>query len=245
MDGDGRFDMFVTNFFGETNTLYRNDGSTYTDVTSEFGLGAPSKSRLGFGASLFDVDNDGWLDLFVANGHIHTHGAEIGRNEPFAQLAQIFRNQGGRRFDDISTQAGSYFRRKLVGRGSAVADFDRDGRADFAVMHLNGPATLLRNETRNAGNVLQLELIGTRSNRDGMGAVIEVTIGERRLLRTRTGSSSYLSCDDGRLLIGIGAKQTADQIEVHWPGGRRESWNQIFADRVHRLVEGTGTARTD
>jgi len=241
--GDGRLDLFVTSYFNETNTLYRNDGEVFTDVTDEFGLGAPSKQRLAFGASLLDIDNDGHLDLFVANGHVQTHLQKIGRNEPFKELPQFFHNRDGRRFIDVSTSAGTYFQKPVVGRGSAVADFDRDGRPDLAVLHLNGPATLLRNTTPGAGHALQLELVGTRGNRDGIGAVVTVMLGKRRLVRLRLGSSSYLSCDDGRLLIGIGSARQADRIAVRWPGGQSEVWLRVPADRLHRLIEGTGSVK--
>ena len=243
VDGDGRFDLFATSYFNETNTLYRNDGPTFTDVTAEFGLRASSKQRLAFGTSLFDADNDGWLDLFVANGHVQTYLQKIGRNEPFKQLPQFFHNRDGRRFADVSMTVGAYFHKAVVGRASAVADFDRDGRPDLAVQHLGGPAALLRNTTSNAGHVLQLELVGTHGNRDGIGAVVTVTLGKRRLVRLRHGSSGYLSCDDGRLLIGIGSARRADRIDVRWPGGRKETWLRIPANRPHRLIEGTGSLK--
>jgi enediyne biosynthesis protein E4 len=242
VDGDGLPDLFVTNYFSETNTLYRNEGFAFTDVTAEYGLSAPSRLRLSFGASLFDIDNDGWLDLFVANGHVHTEQPTLGRNEPFAQLAQLFHNQMGRRFGDASAQGGDYFQRRLVGRASCVADFDRDGRLDLAVQHLNGPAILLRNSTDRAGHVVQLELVGTRNARDGNNAVVTVKAGGRQISRARIGSSSYLSSSDSRLLIGIGESEVADSIEVRWLSGNRESWHSVSIGTVHQLVEGTGIA---
>ena len=241
VDGDGLPDLFVTNYFGESNTFYRNEGFGFTDVTSEYGLAAPSKLRLAFGASLFDVDNDGWLDLFVANGHVHTEQPAMGRNEPFAQLPQLFRNQSGRRFSDVSITSGDYFKRRLVGRASCVADFDRDGRLDLAVQHLNGSATLLRNKTASVGRVVQIELVGTRSSRDGNNAVVIVKAGGRQITRASIGSSSYLSSSESRLTIGIGENNVADSVEVRWPGGVKESWSSVPTANVRRLVEGTGS----
>jgi len=242
VDGDGLPDLFVTNYFGESNTFYRNEGFGFTDVTSEYGLAAPSKLRLAFGASLFDVDNDGWLDLFVANGHVHTEQPAMGRNEPFAQLPQLFRNQNGRRFGDASASSGDYFGRRLVGRASCVADFDRDGRLDLAVQHLNGAATLLRNKTASVGRVVQIELVGTESARDGNNAVVIVKAGDRKITRASIGSSSYLSSNDRRLSIGVGENDVADSVEVRWPGGRKEVWHSVPTSEVHRLIEGAGSA---
>jgi enediyne biosynthesis protein E4 len=242
VDGDGLPDLFVTNYFSESNTFYRNEGFGFTDVTSEYGLAAPSKLRLAFGASLFDVDNDGWLDLFVANGHVHTEQPAMGRNEPFAQLPQIFHNQNGRRFSDVSASSGDYFDRRLVGRASCVSDFDRDGRLDLAVQHLNGSATLLRNKTVSVGRAVQIELVGTESARDGNNAVVLVKAGGRQITRTSIGSSSYLSSSDCRLSIGVGENDVADSVEVRWPGGRKESWHSLSTAEVHQLIEGTGSA---
>lgn len=240
VDGDGRPDLFVTNYFGESNTFYRNEGFGFTDVTSEYGLSAPSKLRLAFGASFIDVDNDGWLDLFVANGHVHTEQPAMGRNEPFSQLAQLFHNQNGRRFNDVSASNGDYFARRLVGRASCVADFDRDGRLDLAVQHLNGAATLLRNKTESSGRAVQIELVGTESARDGNNAVVIVKAGGRQITRASTGSSSYLSSSDSRLTIGIADNDIADSVEVRWPQGRREVWHSVSTSQMHQLIEGTG-----
>ncbi len=239
VDGDERLDLFVTNFFNETNTLYRNDGSTFTDVTAEFGLAAPSRSRLGFGTTFIDVDNDGWEDLFVANGHIHTDFPD----QPFAQLAQIFWNRGGVRFAVVSSATGDYFSSPVVGRSTAMADFDQDGRPDVAVQHLNGPLALLHNETAKVGNSLQLELIGTTSNRSAIGALVRVDVDSRCLLRTRVGGCSYLACNDGVITVGLGDQSVANRVDVYWPGGRHESWDRLSAGVLHQLREGSSQVK--
>jgi hypothetical protein len=205
------------------------------------GLGVPSRLRLGFGASLFDPDNDGWPDYFVANGHVSDRAREQGRNdEPFAQLPLFFRNEAGRHFRDDSRHSGEYFRTPWVGRGSAVADYDRDGLADLAVQHLNDRPALNRNVTRGAGQSLPLELIGTRSNRSGVGATIRIHVRGRELVRVRQAGTSYLSCDEERMLIGLGPADRADRVTVRWPGGKTETWRDLPAGRLARLVEGTG-----
>lgn len=242
VDGDGRLDLFVTNYYGETNTLYRNEGSgLFLDVTDELGLAAPSRTRLGFGTLLADFDNDTRLDLFIANGHLSDRLEAIGMQIPFRQRAQLMWNDRGRRFVDASDRAGDYFGREVLGRGCAAADFDRDGRLDVAVQHLGGRAALLRNVSTTRNPPLILDLIGTRSNRDVIGARVDVDLGSQTIVRQRDGSTSYLSCSEGRLLIGIGEHRSARRVRVRWPGGRTESWNDVEAGRPVRLVEGTGT----
>lgn len=240
-DGDGRLDLFVTNFFHETNTFYRNEGQLlFSDITSEMGLGAPSKLRLGFGTCAADLDADGFLDLLVVNGHVHDRLQEIGRDEPFAQLPLLFHNERGARFRDVTAGSGDYFAQTHVGRGVAAADYDRDGDVDVAVNHLNGPLALLCNDTAPAGHWLQVELIGTKSNRSGVGAVVTVDLGQRSLVRVRQAGSSYCSCNEERLTIGLGDAARVPRLSVRWPSGLRESWRDISANTFLQLKEGTG-----
>jgi enediyne biosynthesis protein E4 len=191
---------------------------------------------------MFDADNDGWLDLFVANGHVQTHMPLVGRDEPFEQLPQLFFNEEGRRCVEVSQRAGAYFSRPVVGRGSAAADYDRDGRHDVAVQHLNAPAGLLRNETPDAGQSLQVHLIGVHSNRSGIGAVVDVRVGDTRRRIPCIGSGSYLSCDEFTRTIGLGDLSSVDAVRVSWPSGRREVWPSLHSGVVHRLLEGSGVA---
>ena len=186
------------------------------------------------------MDSDGWLDLFVVNGHVHDRLSELGRDEPFAQQPQLFLNERGQRMRVAKESTSNYFGRSVVGRGTATADFDRDGRPDLAVLHLNSPATLLRNEST-GGNTLQVRLTGTHCNRDAIGAVVEVELTDRRIVRQRNGSTSYLSSDDGLLLIGIGDAQEVARLTVRWPGGRIEQWERLLVSELHILIEGTGT----
>jgi len=244
VDSDGRLDLFVTNYYAETNTLYRGEGNgLFLDVTDELGVGAASRTRLGFGILLADFDHDTRLDAFVANGHLSDRLAEIGQNVPFRQRAQLMHNDG-RRFRDASEQAGPYFQRECLGRGCAAADFDRDGRLDVAVQHLNDRPALLRNSTRTNNAVLQLELIGVHGSREALGARVDVELPAGTLRRQRRGSASYLSCSEGRLLIGIGPNEVATRVRVTWLGGRSETWNGISPGGVVRLIEGRGTPDT-
>ncbi|MBC7966972.1 MAG: CRTAC1 family protein, partial [Fuerstia sp.] len=240
VDGDGLPDLFVTNYYGETNTLYRNEAAGFfLDVTDESGLASPSRLKLGFGTSLFDFDNDGWLDLFVANGHVHDRPEILGPNETFAQRPQLFQNQGGRRFTEVSDSGGRYFQRDVVGRSCAVADYDRDGWQDLAIGHLNSGLVLLHNEKRDPQmKSLRIQLIGVRSNRDAIGAVVEVRIGEKHLTRFRIGSSGYLSCDEGCLTIGVGSSGTPADVTIGWPGGESQTFRALQTGRLHVLIEG-------
>lgn len=243
-NGDDKLDLFVTNYFGETNTLYRNEGALFfLDVTDETGLAAPSRVRLGFGTSFVDLNNDGWEDLFVANGHVHDRLAQLGKREPFEQEPQLFKNESGSRFREISASAGAFFQTKQVGRGSAVADFNRDGLADLAVSHLNQPLVLLQNQSRSAGHSLSLQLVGRDSNRSGIGATVEIEAGKRKLMRLRKGSSSYLSADESRILTGLGGHSAVVSVKVIWPGGKSEIWTGLEPGRHYTLIEGNSDSQ--
>ncbi|WP_350196572.1 CRTAC1 family protein [Gimesia maris] len=241
IDGDLTIDLFVTNFYKETNTLYRNEGALFfLDVTNEFGLAAPSQFKLGFGTNLFDADNDGWLDLFVANGHIKDLFPSANEREPFQQKPQLFKNRNGKRFQDVSETAGNYFSETHLGRGSAVSDFNHDGFADLAVQQLNAPLVILKNKTQTANRLLSMRLIGTESNRSGIGARVEIRTDQRRFLKTKMGSSSYLSSDAAEIYQGLVAGSKMEEIVVHWPGGTSEAWYPDQNATRLTLLQGTG-----
>lgn len=242
IDRDGLMDLFVTNYFNETNTFYRNDRLAFTDVTAEFGLAAPSKQRLGFGTSLFDADNDGALDIFVANGHVQSYPPELDRKAPFAQLQQFYHNVEGRRFEEVSTSCGPYFQQPRVGRSSAVADFNKDGRADLAVLHLNDRLALLRNETAATDNRATFHLVGRTSNRDAIGARVVSKVGDRTSVQFCQGSQGYLSSDFRRVCVALGSENQVDSIQIRWPSGITETWSSFVAGEDYVLREGTGRA---
>lgn len=237
IDANGLLDLFVTNFFAETNTLYRNEGSLFfLDVTDECGLAEPGRLRLGFGTVFLDADNDGWPDLFVANGHVYDRMEEIGRPEPFGQKALLLKNVEGKQFVDNSNRSGQYFTEPVVGRGCAVADYDRDGRPDLAVQHLHDDLRILHNQTSHVGKFIRLELIGTKSNRSAIGALLDVTIDGRTSAVPHLAGCSYLSANEGVLTIGTGDASTAT-VTVNWPGGERESW-ELKCPEHAILIEG-------
>jgi hypothetical protein len=243
-DGSGRPSLFVTNFQKKPNVLYLNRGGLrFHDSSMPSGLGGPSIPRLGFGAEFLDADLDGRLDVAVANGHIHRSARKV-LGEPFGQEAQLFLGDGKGKFRDVSALAGPYFRQERVGRGLAVADFDNDGKPDVAVSHNGGPVALLHNRTETANGWLRLQLVGdgAKSNRNAIGARVEVEAGGLRQVRFVVGGGSYLSASDRRVLVGLGPAEKADRVAVVWPSGRRQEFRDLPGRRGYRLVEGEGPA---
>ncbi len=247
-NGDGTLDIFVTNLSYETNALYRNNGDgTFTDVIYEARLGKESYLYVGFGTGFFDADNDGWFELFIANGHIIDNIAETHDVLTYAQPNQLFRNNGDGTFSEISDTAGPYFQRAQVSRGSSFGDYDNDGDVDMLVTQSNGPATLLRNESGNKQNWLRIKTVGTVSNRDGIGARVILTddtardrpspYGLRRHIRDVTPCASYLSSHDARLHFGLGENTGASRLEIRWPSGVVEVYENLPANQEHILTE--------
>jgi hypothetical protein len=238
VDGDGRPDLFVTNFQDEYNTLYRNLGrGLFLDVTDLFGLSVDSLPWIGWGCGLVDLDNDGWPDLFVANGHIDDNGERFGRPAPYAEPPLLHRNLEGRRFALANQGAGPYFATDHVGHGAAFGDLDDDGDLDIVVSHKDSPPAILRNDTEAGNRAIRLRLRGTRSNRDALGARVEVAVGDRVIHRQRKGGTSLMSSHDPRLLIGLGPAESADRVTVRWPSGAVSERLGLRAGETHEFVE--------
>ena len=234
-DGDGRVDLGVSNFYEKGAVLFRNRGhGRFRDDSGATGLGAATRPRLSFGLEFLDVDNDGWLDLFLANGHISDLRAD---GIPYGMRAQLFRNTGTGRWREISATAGDYFESERLGRGVAVGDLDNDGGTDIVVSHNAGPAAVLRNESPERGHFLLVELVGTTSSRTAVGARLTLTTPDRSLVRVLAGGGSYLSASDRRVLFGLGERDRVSALEVEWPSGHRDRWEQIPIDRIVRIAE--------
>lgn len=243
IDGDGDDDLFMSHLRNETNTLYLNDGQgNFDDVTDRFGLGAASRPFTGFGAQWFDYDNDGQLDLFIANGAVTAEPSQVDKSGfPYAQKNQLFRNLGGLRFEDVGDQAGPALALVETSRGAAFGDLDNDGDVDIVVSNANGPVRLLRNEIGNRQHWLGVRLQGVAANRDGAGARVAVLRRGKAPVWRRAGTDgSYLSASDGRVHFGLGEDAALEGVGVQWPGGQRERWAVSGVDQWLTLREGSG-----
>jgi hypothetical protein len=238
-DGNGTDDIFVTHLMDETNTLFVNSGNAvFEDRTREAGLGMPGRRFTGFGTFFFDYDNDGWLDLFVANGAVQLLPELVRQKNPFplGQPNQLFRNAGKGSFVEIMDQAE--LQPLEVSRGAALVDVDNDGDTDVLVTNNNGPARLLLNLVGSQNHWLGLRLVG-KSGRDMLGAQVEIGVGENVLRRRVRTDGSYLSGNDPRVLVGLGAATRAKTVKVIWPSGTVEEWKDLAIDRYTTLKEGT------
>ena len=241
-NGDGWFDIFVTNLSYETNALYRNNGDgTFTDVIYEAHLGKESYLFVGFGTGLFDADNDGWLDLFIANGHILDNIEDTHDILTYRQPDQLFRNKADGTFQEVSESAGAYFQNLAVSRGTLFGDYDNDGDIDMLVTQSNGPVTLLQNETETQNNYVSIKTVGVISNRDGIGTRITLTVGEHTQIREVNPASSYLSSHDARCHFGLGLNATVDRLEVRWQSGVRQVFENLPANQEHTISEFSDT----
>jgi YD repeat-containing protein len=233
LDGDGRPDLFVTNFYGESTTFFQNlGGGSFADRTAAVGLADPSRYLLGFGIALLDANNDGRLDLAQANGHVIDNRPNLFLDMPGLLLV------GGAdgRLVDVTDAAGAPWTTPRIGRGLAVGDLDNDGRIDLVGLPQNSPLVYFHNQTPH-GHALTLLLEGTRSNRDAIGAVVTVTAGGRRRRAWRAGGGSYQSASDPRLHFGLGDDRI-EQVEVRWPSGRADRFGPLEVDCSYRLREG-------
>jgi len=232
LDGDGLPDLVVANFEAELNSFYRNLGSAvFEDLSSSSGFGAPAFNFSGFGLNLFDVENDGDLDAFVANGHV----LEVPKGgATYAERPFLMWNDGKGKFSERG--CGEPFRRELVGRGSAVADFDNDGDLDIAVSNSGGPLQLLRNDGKH-GNWVGVALRGRKSNRQGIGARLILETESRRQVRDLKAGDSYLSSSDPRVHFGLGTAKSVKKLEIRWPSGAVQELKDLTPGRYHVIEE--------
>ena len=241
LDNDGKPDIFHTAMFGDTFPLYRNlGGGQFEDATVAAGLGSFTSSLTGWGTGAFDFDNDGYKDLFTADSEILDNSMQVA-HRPFALPNGLFRNKGGLTFEDLSTKAGAGFSLPAAHRGAAFGDFNNDGKIDIVVTVLNGLPELLMNRSMNrSGNQnhwIILKLIGTKSNRDGLGTRIKVTTSHGSQYNHATTAVGYNSSSDKRVHFGLGQSTVIDRIELLWPSGIKQVLTQVKADQVLAVRE--------
>jgi hypothetical protein len=240
-DGDGRLDLVITNLDFEMHTLDRGlEHGLFAYASTESGIGFPTLPFVGFGVAFLDFDNDGQLDIAIANGHILDNAPQFRTGSTYWQRKLLFRNTTLRRFVEVGRTSGPAFAAEKVGRGFAIGDIDNDGDLDLLVTNNGQDVELLRNEGGNRGNALLIDLRGAAGNTQAIGARVRVTTGSRTQIRDVKAGSSYLSQNDLRVHFGLAAAASADRIEVVWPSGRTESLTNVSANQIITVKEGNG-----
>ena len=246
MDNDGWLDLIVTNYQDQANTLYHNDqDGFFTDVSTASKTGAISFPFLGWATEFIDYDNDGWQDLFVANGHVHDNLEEIGQAGTYGQRNLIFRNASDNTFTEISNQLGAGMLHEDVSRGGAFADYDLDGDIDIVVTNSNSPPRLLRNDGGNKRHWMSIKLNGTTGSTDAIGARVTVHAGDVSQTREVRSGTGYLSQNELKLLYGLGDSSTTASVKVQWPGGAKQQIENIAVNQSIIIIEGGDWKRAE
>jgi len=242
-NGDGRLDLVVSAFSNESYALFKNMGANlFTSAEEDTNLAGPTLKPLGFGAKWADVDNDGWPDIMFANGHVYDNVSLLDPSSTFRQPIMIFRNEAGRGFQDLVPSMPPDIQRPLVGRGSAVIDFDNDGRPDTLIVDYEGRPMLLHNASETKNHWITLDLRNSTGNRFAYGAKVELTTGKRKWVAIVSPASSYLSSSDPRIHFGLGNAATVDHLSVRWPDGSTELFHNLRADSIYRILRGHNPA---
>jgi hypothetical protein len=236
-DANGFLDIAKSNFSGDLPSLYENDGGLFfSDTAQTAGLG--KHQLLGWGIAFLDVDEDGWKDLVIANGHVYPEVDHSPIGETYLQKTLLYRNLGNGRFEEITDRAGTAFQQGRAARGLAVGDLDGEGRPEIVIANMNETPSLLKNDAPRR-HYIGIRLIGTKSNRSAIGARATIeTAGHKQVDEVMSGGS-YLSQNDQTLHFGLGGATTVDRLEVRWPAGKTQEWKHVPADRTITLTEGS------
>ena len=237
---NGKASLVVGNFSGERLAFYRlMDDGFFAEHSVKSGIGEVSLLALTFGVFYFDFDNDGWKDIFVANGHVQDNVELFQNNVSYRQKPFLFRNLHDGKFAEVGIKSGEPFTQLMVLRGAARGDFDDDGRLDVLISENNGPGRLWRNETKSDNHYLRIKLVGVQSNRNGLGAKVKVTTGSLTQMDILRSGSSYCSASELRLHFGLGAASAADKVEITWPSGTVDTYTDVKGDRMITVKEGS------
>ena len=244
-DHSGRLSMFVTEFADQPNTLYRNLGAVgstqeFEDVAMPSRLGQPSLPLVGWGTAFFDMDNDGWRDLFVANGHVYPQMDTVKGSAAYAEPMLLHRNLGNGTFEEVSRAAGLADVLLQSRRGAAFGDIANNGNVDIVVLNVGEPPSLLLNTNKSPNHRVLFHLVGTKSNRAAIGARVTIHAGGMTQFDEVRGGGSYLSQNDLRLHFGLGSAAKIDSVEVRWPTGKTEIYKEVAGDKIYTMTEGQG-----
>jgi hypothetical protein len=243
-NNDGKLDLVVATFAHEAKCIYRNDdGEAFTECSRILGVADMTLPYIAFGVKFVDADNDGWLDLIFANGHVQDNIEEVDKTLTYREPCQVLRNLEGKRFEDVTAQAGPALNKPIVGRGLAIGDYDNDGKLDVLIVDAEGVPLLLHNESQNTHHWLQCRLIGTHCNRDGIGALVTVETQGRKIMRRCATDGSYMSASDKRVHFGLGTAAGPVAVTVRWPDGKIDTFANVPVDRVVALQEGATHAQ--
>ena len=238
-DNDGNLDLYISDFQDVPDHVWHYDGKRFFDEVSDaVGIATPTKQVLSFGGGFFDYDNDGWLDLFIANGHVYPEIERVSPEIHYKQINSLFHNDGNGKFVEVTKLSGVGFATPYAGRGAAFADFENDGNMDLIVANNGDPPLLLHNEGGSGNHFLNFKLVGTKSNRDAMGARVRVRASGISQIREVAGGGSYLSQSDLRAHFGLGQSTNAENVEVWWPSGVRQVFHNVMADKFYVIEEG-------
>jgi hypothetical protein len=238
-NNDGWLDLYISDWQGYSDHLWQNRKGEFIEVSDDAGITGPTREHLSFGGGFFDYDNDGWLDLFIANGHVFPFIEQVFHGVHYKQTNSLFHNEGNGKFVETTAQAGSGFSVPHLGRGVAFADFDNDGFVDMVIANDGEAPLLLHNGGGNGNHFVNFKLVGTKSNRDAIGARVRLQVGELSQIREIQSGGSYLSQSDLRANFGLAKAARAETVEVNWPSGIRQVFKNVEADHFYRIEEGS------